>query len=113
MRITWNGRLPDAGAAVFLWVEVGLGYLESDVPGGMNLMLTEESLREGIEALRRDGGQVAFQVAVGAEDRYLAGSVLAGLPVTECMIPLPPGIYLLLVAPVIEPWIACAELGAE
>ena len=24
MRITWNGRLLDAGAAVFLWIEVGL-----------------------------------------------------------------------------------------
>ena len=79
----------------------------------MNLILIEERLRKDIESMRRETNHIAVQVAVGLEDRYMAGSIFCGLIVIECPIELWPGGYVLLGAPVIEPWIACAELGAE
>ena len=76
-------------------------------------MLTEEGLRKDIESMRRETNHIAVQVAVGIEDRYMVGSIFCGLLVIECPAELWPGEYVLLGAPVIEPWIACAELGAE
>ena len=76
-------------------------------------MLTEEGLRKAIESIRRETNHIAVQVAVGLADRYMVGTIICGLLVIECPTELWPGEYVLLVAPVIEPWIACAELGAE
>ena len=75
-------------------------------------MLTEEGLRKAIESMRRETNLIAVQVAVGLEDRYMVGSVLCGLPVIECPIELWPGGYILLGAPVRDPAVACAEMGA-
>ncbi|MCH8282735.1 MAG: hypothetical protein IIC96_18900 [Chloroflexi bacterium] len=76
-------------------------------------MLTEEGLRKDIEFMRRETNHIAVQVAVGIEDRYMVGSIFCGLIVIESTIELWPGGYVLLGAPVMEPWIACAEMGAE
>jgi len=72
-------------------------------------MIEEWALRKGIGDLRREGGQAAFCVGVGLEDRYMAGSILCGLPVVEYPWELPAGHYVLVGTIVLEPGIACAE----
>ena len=52
-------------------------------------------------------------MAVGYEDRWLAGQMMAGIPVLEYPLESPPGAYFLIGVPVDEPGVACAELGAE
>ena len=76
-------------------------------------MITEELLRQNILDMRRQSCQIAFCVAVGPEGKWLAGQMLAGIPVIEYPMPSPPGAYFLIGAPVDEPGLACAELGAE
>ena len=74
-------------------------------------MITEETLKAEILAMRRDTGMVAMALAVEEGD-LMAGTMLAGIPVFQSPLPML-RMYVLIGTPVVEPWTACAELGAE
>ena len=75
-------------------------------------LITEETLRAEILAMRQDVDLAAFAVAVGEGD-LMAGTMLAGIPVFLSPLPMPLACHVLIGTMVVEPGLACAELGAE
>ena len=75
-------------------------------------MITEETLRAEILDMRQDVDLAAFAVAVGPGET-MVGRMLAGIPVFLSPLPMPLECHVLIGTMVVEPGLACTELGAE